>query len=345
MIRKSLITACTIGILGALPLAHADYDHAAIEEFYSNNDIDMVIRATPGGGYDMYSRLLARHMAKHIPGNPNIIPINMPGGAGLTAANYIANQAPQDGTILSIISLSLPMYQALDLVDNLRADMRELNWVGNMVDSPSVIVSWHTSDVKTLEDAKETPLAIGATAAGSISVQLPNFLNNTLGTQFDIIAGYSGGNEINLAMEQGEVEGRSSNPWSSYLSTQPRWVEEGMINPLIQVGIRKADEIPDVPLLSDLATNEEEQRMFDFVSNAMATERPLATTPNVPADRLAVLREAFEKTLTDPEFLEDAARQQAVISLMNGHDLENLIMSLFDTPEELRELIASYFEG
>lgn len=344
MKTKHMIAAF-LTLIFSSSFASASDINSDIEEFYSNNDIEMVIRATPGGGYDMYSRLLARHMGRHIPGNPNIIPINMPGGAGLTAANYMANQAPQDGTVLSIISLSLPMYQALDLVDNLRADMRELLWVGNMVDSPSVIVSWHTSAVRTLDDAIKQPLAIGATAAGSISVQLPNFLNNTLGTQFEIIRGYSGGNEINLAMEQGEVDGRSSNPWSSYLSTQPRWVEERMINPLIQVGIRKGDEIPDVPLLMELATTEEQQQMFDFVSNAMATERPLATTPNVPPERLEVLRTAFERTLTDPEFLEDAARQQAEINLMTGQELEDLIMRLFETPEELRNRIAEYFEG
>src|SRR4029077_5154284 len=183
------------------------------------------IRTGVGGSYDSYSRLLGRHIGKHIPGNPAVVPINMPGGGGIRAANYGAKVAPQDGTILTMLSQGTPVDQALGLNSSLQADLRELHWVGNISYANQVLVTWHTSPTKSLADLMARETLIGSSQAGSISVQMPAVLNNIVGTKIKIVYGDPDGRDINLAMERGEVEGRATNPWSSYISTDPQYVD------------------------------------------------------------------------------------------------------------------------
>ena len=185
---------------------------------------------------------------------------------------------------------------------------------------------------------------IGSTGAGSISVQVPALLNNVVGTKFKIIQGYPGGEEINLAMERGEVEGRSTNPWVSYKATEPRLVDEKLIRPIIQIGLTKDRDLPDVPLMRDLARNAEQQAVLDFVSEAVAVGRPVATTPGVPAERVAALRAAFDKTLADPEFLKDAENQRADLEPMTGAELEALVRKLIDAPTDLKAKVKAAIE-
>jgi tripartite-type tricarboxylate transporter receptor subunit TctC len=182
----------------------------AVSDFYKGKQIRFVVRTTVGGDYDQYSRLLARFMGKHIPGNPSTIVINMPGGGGITAANYMAQIAPRDGTVMGIVSQGLATDQALGVSPQLKADLREFNWIANVVYSNQLLVVWKTSPTKTLEDAKKRETTIGTTGAGSASVQYPAFYNNVLGTKFKIVFGYPGGQHIDLAMERGEVEGRGT---------------------------------------------------------------------------------------------------------------------------------------
>jgi tripartite-type tricarboxylate transporter receptor subunit TctC len=337
----SKLAVFVLALTGVAASAQAD----SVAAFYKGKQMEMVIRSKPGGSYDMYARLLARHMSKHIPGNPNILPINMPGGGGIKAVNYVANIAPKDGTVLTILGVGMPMFQALSLGDNLRADLRELGWIGNLSDSNSVLVTWHTSPVKTLEDAKERESKIGGTGAGSFSVQLPTFYNNALGTKFNIIKGYAGAGAINLAMERGEVDGRGSNPWASYVASSPDYVRDKKLNVIVQVGLKREKDLPDVPLLLDLATNPEEQAMFEFVSKGVVGGRPIATTPGVPAERVEALRAAFEATLKDPEFQADAKTQNLIISSMTGKEMEQIIDDVINAPQEIRAKVKAAFEG
>jgi tripartite-type tricarboxylate transporter receptor subunit TctC len=315
-----------------------------VADFYRGKRIEFVIRSGVGGGYDQYSRLLARHITRHIPGNPQVVPVNMPGAGGIVAANYVAFKAPRDGSVLSIVGQGLVVDQALGLNTSFKADLREFNWIGNLSKANQVLVTWHTSPTKTLKDAISRETVMGSTGAGSISVQIPALLNNVLGTKFKIIQGYPGGEEINLAMERGELEGRGTNPWVSYKATEPRLVAEKLITPLVQVGLTKDRDLPDVPLMRDLARKPDDQAVFDFMSEAVAVGRPIATTPGVPADRVAALRAAFDKTLVDPEFLRDAENQRADLEPMNGAELEALVRKLIAAPADLKARVKAAIE-
>jgi tripartite-type tricarboxylate transporter receptor subunit TctC len=310
-----------------------------IADFYKGKQIRLIIRTGPGGSYDLYARLLAVHIGKHIPGNPTVVPVNMVGGGGIKAANYVATVAPKDGTILTIVSQGLAVDQALGLTSGLQADLRDFNWVGNMSSANQVTVTWHTSPTQTLEDAKKRETVIGTTGAGSISTQLPAVYNNILGTKLKLVLGYPDGADINLAMERGEVEGRATNPWSSYKASNPRYVAEKLITPFIQVGLEKDPDLPTVPLLRDLAKNAEEKQILDFMSLSVSIGRPIATTPGVPVERVAALRKAFDETLKDSEFLADADKQRLEIQAMTGEELARLIKSVIETPAAVRDKV------
>ena len=312
-----------------------------VADFYRGRQMQMVIRTTVGGGYDAYSRLLARHIGRFIPGNPSVMPVNMPGGGGIVAANYMGSRAPKDGSVISIISQGLPIDQALGLNKSLQVDLRQLGWLGNMSGSNQVLVVWHTSPTNSLEDAKSRVTTIGSTGAGSISVQLPAVYNNVLGTKFRIVFGYPGGAEIDLAMQRGEVDGRGTNPWADYKATTPDYVRRKLIQPLIQVGLAKDPDLPDVPLLRELAPTPEGQEILDFMTKAVAVGRPLATSPGVPAERVAALRKAFKDTLADPEFRNDAERQRSEVRFMSGDDLTSLVRAVIEAPQAVRDKVGA----
>ena len=319
----------------AAPAAQAQDD----SRFYEGKQVRMVIRSGVGGGYDLYSRMLARHIGKHIPGNPTVVPVNMPGGGGIVAANFVASVAPRDGTILTMVSQGLPTDQALGLTPSFKADLRTFNWIGNMSSSNQVTVVWHTSKTQTFEEAKKRETMIGSTGAGSVSTQLPALFNNLLGTKFKIITGYPDGREVDMAMERGEVEGRGTNPWASYKSAQPRLVKEKLIRPIIQIGLEKEPDLPDVPLLLDQPVAPEDKPVLEFMSKAVMVGRPIGTTPGVPANRVATLRRAFDATLKDPEFIAEAAAQNAEIDYMSGEQLAKIIDDLISAPASVHERV------
>ena len=327
--RSSLLIAA----LACATPAQAD----PIEDFYRGKQIKMYIRAAPGGNYDVYSRVLGRHLTRFIPSNPLVVPINMPGGGGLVALNFVANAAPRDGTVMTMITQSFPLEQALGLDSNLKVDMRSLHFIGNMSNTNEFLYTAKSSLTRTLEDARRRETVIAATGIGSIVTQISAVYNNVLGTRFKVIYGYPSGPEMTLAMERGEVEGRStSNPQvlgPSITEVLSRY------NFIIQTGPRKIPAFESVPLLRELAKNEDEQRIFDFVSNAAAMARPLVTTTGVPSDRVAALRRAFDATLADPAFLEDAARQNLEIGAKSGEELQRMVTGLIETPPAVLEQV------
>jgi tripartite-type tricarboxylate transporter receptor subunit TctC len=331
--RASIVALTTL--IAATAPAAAD----PVADFYNGKQIKFIIRSGVGGSYDSYSRLLARHIGRHIPGNPSILTVNMPGGGGIRAANYVAKIAPQDGTILTIVSQGLPVDQALGLNASFQADLRDFNWIGNISASNQVLVTWHTSPTKSLADLMRRETVIGSSQAGSISVQMPAVLNNIVGTKIRIVFGYPDGRDINLAMERGEVEGRATNPWASYVSTDPLYVEKKWIIPVIQMGMEKEADLPNVPLMRDLARDPADQPVLDFMSKAVSVGRPIATTPGVPAERVAALRHAFDAALKDPAFIQEAKTQRAEIQPMSGAQLEQVVRDVIGAPAELRERV------
>ena len=326
-----------IALGGMLLLAAVPALADSVSDFYQGKQIRFVIRTPPGGDYDEYTRLFARFMGKHIPGNPALIPVNMPGGGGITAANYMAQIAPRDGTVIGIVSQGLAADQALGLSPGLKADLREFNWIANIVNSNQLLVVWHTSATRTIEDAKKRETLIGTTGAGSASVQYPAFYNNVLGTKFKIVFGYPGGQDIDLAMQRGEVEGRGTNPYSGWMASEPNWIPQKLIIPLIQAGMEKEPELPDVPLILDQPVKPADKPLLEFMARLSSVGRPLATTPGVPAERVAALRAAFAATLKDPDFIAAAAREHMTIRPMTGEKLAEVITSMLNAPADVRD--------
>lgn len=334
LVPSSLVLIAAVALPGAPALADE------VADFYKGKPMQMVIRSTTGNEYDLLARTLARHITAHIPGKPaDMTPINMPGAGGIKAAEYIASVAPKDGTILTIVSQGLPMYQALELGKPMKADMKTFGWIGNMSTANQTLVVWHTSPVKTVEDAKHRFTPVGSSGAGSISVQLPAVYNNILGTKLKIIFGYPGGAEMNLAMERGEIEGRGTNTWSAWKATHTDWIRDKKIVPIIQVGLKKEPDLPNVPLLADLAKTDRERDILGYVTRAVAVGRPIATTPGVPPARLAALRAAFDATVVAPDFKADAERQGLDVQTMTGAELQEIVTALVDAPADLKAMV------
>lgn len=333
--RLSLVLAIATVVVSS---ARAD----DVADFYRGKEISIYIRATPGGNYDIYSRLLGRYITRYIPGHPAVLPINMQGGGELVALNYVANVAPKDGTVLTMITQSFPMDQALGLDKNLKVDLHTLNWIGNMSDTNEFLFTSKNSPTKTLEDAKHRVTVVAATGIGSIITQLVAVYNNILGTRFKVIYGYPSGPDMSLAMERGEVEGRdTSNP---QVLAPTKAEVAAKYNFLIQAGMKKVADYEEVPLLRDLAKNDREKRVFDFISEAVVSARPFVTNAGVPPARVAALRRAFDATLRDPDFITEAKKQNLEISAMTGEELQSLVFDLLDAPEILREEVAQVVE-
>ncbi len=331
--HASTTAAIAAALLGATASASlAD----PVADFYKGKQIRFVIRTPPGGDYDAYTRLFARHMGKHIPGNPNLVPSNMTGGGGIIAANYMAKVAPRDGTVIGIVGQGLPLDQALGISKQLQADFKQFHWIGNIVYSNQLLAVWHTSPVKTFEDAKKSEILIGTTGAGSASTQFPAFYNNVLGTKFRMVTGYRGGQAIDLAMERGEVHGRGTNPYSGYMASKPTWIPKGLIIPIMQAGSSKEPGLSNVPLIVEQQAKPEDKPLLEMMARTSDIGRPLATTPGVPPERFAALKSAFQKTLQDPEFLADAKRGNMTIRPMTGEQLAALINSVLDAPADVK---------
>ncbi len=314
----------------------------SVEDFYKGKHIDLVIGYSPGGGYDLYARLVAQFMGKHIPGNPNIIPRNMPGAGSRTAVTWIANIAPKDGTALATADQSLSIAQAMGdkALTDMKIDTSKLIYIGNPSADNNTTSMWHTSKVKTIEDAMKFEAPMGATG-GSTSSQYPRAMNALIGTKFKIILGYPGGNDINLAMERGEVEGRGSNAWASWKSTRQDWIKEKKISIIVQIGLTKAPDLPNVPLLIDLAKNADDKAVLKLLSAPTTIGRPLFTSPGVPEERVKALRAAFDATMKDPEFLAAAEKQKMDVNPVSGAELQKIVTDIVATPRAIADRLQS----
>jgi len=294
-----------------------------VADFYRGKRINLVIGYGTGGGYDTYARLLARFIGKNLPGNPNVIAQNMPGAGSRGAANWLFNVAPRDGTAIAMLSQSTPVDQALGAA-GIQFDARRFNWIGNMVVVNNILFVWAQTGVRSIEDARQKPLAIGSTGASSPSVLYPQVSNNLLGTKFRIVSGYPGGGDINLAVERREVDGRGSDSWASLKANSSRWLNERLVNILFQIGPRREVDLPDVPLWRELGQTDEQREILDILSGDIAVGRPILTAPGVPADRVRALRKAFDDTMRDPQFIESAAKANMYLNPMAGEELQEI---------------------
>lgn len=311
-----------------------------VRDFYAGRTVNLIISTGAGGGQDTNARLVARHMTRHIPGQPAIVPRNMPGAGHVQATNFMYNQAPRDGSHIGAILPSFILYRLID-GRGAQYDPARFNWIGSSdVDNMNVYV-WSTTPVKSVEDARRVEVLMGGTGVGSYTVLFPTLMNNLLGTKFKVVPGYKSTNEIHLAMERGEVQGRAGNFFSSLRSSNPDWLRDGRIVLLAQIGERRDPEFKDLPLLQELTSDPEAQQIMRLFSAEIAMGRAFLTTPDVPEDRLAALRAAFEATMKDPAFMAEAKTAGIDVRPLGAAELSSIARNIAETPKALIEKAAA----
>jgi tripartite-type tricarboxylate transporter receptor subunit TctC len=309
-------------------------------EFFQGKTIRVIIATGAGASYDVFGRLVARHLGEFLPGKPSLIAENMPGADGIKAANYLFSVAPKDGTVIATFNSAIAFYEAM-AEPGIQFRGAELSWIGSLPQDPAVIAVFD-SPVRSIEEARRSEVVIGATGATGTMAGYPALMNSLFGTRFRIVTGYDGGNAVNLAMERGEVQGRGNSTWSAYMAAKPDWVREGRIVPLVQIGPHKDPELPDVPLLNDLARSQDERQMLELVSSTVSLGQPFAAPPGIPADRLAALREAFARMGRDKAFKADAMKQAGLqhdIEPIPAAEVEGTVRRTVATPRILVERV------
>jgi tripartite-type tricarboxylate transporter receptor subunit TctC len=334
---KAWIIAAVGGALLSVAVASSAVRADAVADFYGKTDVRLIIGVAVGGSYDASGRLVSRHIGKHIPGNPRILIQNMPGASSRLAANHIYSVAPKDGSIIGAVSESIPLAQAMG-EQGIRFDANKFNWIGTPVQPVSVLGVWYTTGIKTLQDTKTKELVVGATSVSGTNYVYPALIKELLGAKFRIVVGYDGGNAINLAMERGEVGARGSMVWTLIKREQPDWIREGKLIPIVQMTLEKAPDLQNVPRLIDVADTPDAKAVFEVLASTDGLGRPLLTTPDVPADRLAALRKAFDTMVKDPAFLADAAKAGEDISPNSGETLQRIVANVLGAPPAAFEL-------
>ena len=301
----------------------------SVADFYRGKTITYNLAVPDGASWGLYARTFIEHLRKHVPGNPNIILQVMPGGGGVAAGNHIFNVAAKDGTVIGT-PLSTAMVFAATDPEEVMYDPRKYSWIGSMAVVQDVITVWHTAPAKTLDDAKRIELIMGATGKGSNSFQDIALANNLLGTKFKPVRGYKGGAEINIAIERGEVHGRS-NTWDGWVGSNPDWLRDKKLVHLAQLGPRKLPEIgDDVPLLRDLVAEGEPRQIVDFVGVSLAMGRAVYAPPGIPKDRLEALRAAFVATMKDPAYIAQATKLKLdADTWQTGEAVERIVNEAF----------------
>ena len=302
----------------------------AAANFYQGKQITMLVAGPAGGGYDTYARTLARHMTRYIPGNPVIVPKNLPGAGGLVGASTLYNNAPHDGLTFAALSNGIaldPLFQKFPG----RFEPLRFAWLGSIGKLMNVCVTWHTSPVKTIAQAQQRQVIVSASGATSNSVMMPKITNSLLGTKFKVVSGYAD-SDVTLAMERGEVEGVCGLSYTTLKASRPEWFRDGKINILLQIGLTKFPDLPNVPSAIDLISNPESRKILQLILIRQEMGRPFAAPPGVPAERIALLRRAFDATLRDPQFMADAKRLQMEVDPLKGEEIEQLLKTAYSAP-------------
>src|SRR5215470_1181298 len=336
--RSAEMMACaSMGALAlaALALAASGQPAAAQADFYKGKSIELIISTGVGGGLDTNARVLARHLVNHIPGRPNIVPKNMPGAGHIRAANYVFTQAPKDGSTIATFIPVFVMAQVLERSRSIQFNPAQFNWLASTSSSNSTVYTWHTSGIKSVEDATRRTVVMGGTGAGSYTIIYPTVMNSLLGTRFKLVTGYQSTAEVGLAMERGEIEGRAGNNFNSLKAENGEWLRTGKINLIAQVGLQRDAEFPQVPLLTDFARNDDDRRILKLFSTDVVIGRPFVTSPGVPAERVELLRRAFDAMLKDPAYLEDSRKGGLDVSPTDGATIQKVVNELVNTPDDI----------
>jgi len=328
------LATCLLGLsaIAAIPeRAQAD----AVSDFYRGKTVTIIVGYTAGGGYDLYARALGRHMGKHLPGNPNFIVQNITGAGSLNAANHLYNVAAKDGTVFATFGRGLPMEPLIGTA-KVQFDATKFTWLGSGANEISICATWHTSPVKTWADMLKTSFAVGGEGAGSDPDSYSLLVRNIFGAKLKLVSGYHGTSDIILAIERGEVDGRCGWSWSSIKSTREAWITEKKLNVLVHISDQKAPELAHVPTINDFA-NDHQKQVLRLVTSRQVMGRPFAAPPGVPEDRKQALRAAFEATLKDPAFLDEANKLKLEVNPVSGADVDKLLGELYRAPKDIVE--------
>lgn len=331
---RSILAVLTM----ALPWASLQAQDAT--PYFTGKTISLMVGFGAGGGYDLYARLLARYLGAHIPGRPTVIVQNMEGAGGVRAANHVYSVAPKDGTVIAAVNQGAAMFQLLN-GKGAQYDPSKFQWLGSMASSNNTVYVWSKSGVKTIADATKREVSMAGSGIISDANIYPAILNAIAGTRFKIINGYAGTNESNLALERGEVEGRGGGAYSSLVSTRPDWLKNKQINVLAQVGTEREPDLPDAPLLTDLATNAEDLQIARLATLPVAIGYNYWLSPDVPAERVKILAEAFDATMKDPELIGEARKQSLEIRPKTAADLARMVNDASHIPESVLRRTAS----
>jgi tripartite-type tricarboxylate transporter receptor subunit TctC len=330
-IRGGIVAlAIVLTLLCAAPLAHAE----STAEFYKGKTVRVIVGFPPGGGFDLYARTVAEFLPRHLPGGPRVIVENMPGASTARAAAFVYGVAPQDGTVMGIFHQGLLANQALGVQAG-DFDVTKFNWIGRMGTQLNVGIVWRSTGVETIADATKKEIVFGATAPTATSAMVPRAINHAAGTKIKIVTGYQGSTDMYLAMERGETHGMATGVWFDLPRERPDWIKEKKIAPLFQISTRRISELPDVPVIADLARNDEDRAILDLLATTEDMGRAFATGTRVPAERVGFLRAAFAKMMADPDFLKECARRNFEIAGMAGEELQAFVGKVGKFPPEL----------
>jgi tripartite-type tricarboxylate transporter receptor subunit TctC len=307
-----------------------------------DHPVTIYVAGTAGGGIDLFGRLVGRHLGRHIPGNPTVTVQDMPGAGGIRAANFLAQQAPRDGTAMTTFAGG-PILEPLIGTRHPGYDMSQFTWIGALTKDVGLCLSWGPSPFKTIDDVRKNQMVVAGTGAGSDTDTWPIILNELIGTKFKVVTGYLGSQETILAIERGEANGRCIFSLSALKTAKPDWLRDKKINLLLQVGLEKSPEFPDVPLIFDFLKNEADRQLVTLLVSATAMARPFAAPPGVPEDKATLLRRAFDATVKDPEFLAEAQKMQADISPTTGEDVQKIVARIYATPKPVIERVKKFF--
>ena len=338
--RRRFFVAAALSLVTAVvaaPVVAAPADPAT---FFKGRSIQLLIGFSPTGGYDTYARTLARHMGKHIPGNPTVLPQNMPGAGGLKVANYIYNVAPKDGTAFAIFARGVPMERLLGRTAGHQFDATKFTWIGSITDEPSVCVFWHQSGIRTWEDMKTKPYKLGGSGILTDLDIYANVLHNMFDLPSRLISGFPGGSEVVLSMQRREVDGRCGWSWSSLAGLDKQLLDQKLVTVPLQLGFVKIPELPDVPHVLDLTNDPKEKAALRLIFSRQIMARPFAAPPGIPADRAKALRDAFDATMKDPAFLAEMNRMKLEVRPVPGAKLDELVREVYSYPADVVKIAA-----
>ncbi|HEY4403129.1 MAG TPA: hypothetical protein VGN55_00645 [Xanthobacteraceae bacterium] len=331
----TLTAAVALLLVGSVPPAIA----AGVEDFYKGRTVSIIIGYSVGGGYDSYGRLLARYLGEHIPGRPGVVPQNMPGAGSIKAANYIYGVATKDGAAIGTFGRTIPVAPLLAAA-GATFDGTKFTWLGSISKDTSLCVTSAKSEIKTWNDFLTKPSTLGGEGAGADPDVFAHLYRNVFGAKSRLVTGYPGTNDVALAMERQEIDGFCGLSWSTLKSRHPDWLNNKSINIIVQAGLKKERELPDVPFAINLAKSPEQLQIVKLVLVSQEMARPFAAPPGLPAERKAALIAAFEQTMKDPAFLAEAKTQALDVDPVSARDIDALLAEVYATPKNVTDKAA-----